>query len=72
MLTLQENCKILYIVLVESTHPNPIHYNNRTAKITKVKIVFMKVKSSKVILALGFCKIVNCDAHEPLAHFVKQ
>jgi hypothetical protein len=40
MLTLQENCKIIYIVLVESTHPNPIHYNNRLAKIIEVKFFY--------------------------------
>jgi hypothetical protein len=33
MLTLQGNYRMLYMVSTESTHPNPIHYNNIPAKI---------------------------------------
>jgi hypothetical protein len=51
MLTFWENCKIFYMALAKSTHPNAIHYNNRLVIVIEVKKTLVKIKSSKTIFA---------------------
>jgi len=52
---------MFYMVSTKLSHPDPIHYNNRLAKFTKVKKNLMKFKSSKEILAQKFSWRFNVE-----------
>jgi hypothetical protein len=56
MLTICENCRLLYMISIELTHLNSIHYNNILAKITKAKINLMKFESKIYIHLKSFMK----------------
>ncbi len=45
---------MFYMVATKLTHPDPIHYNNKLAKITKAKKNLIKFESSKKNTCLKF------------------
>jgi hypothetical protein len=49
MLSFRENCRIIYMALAKSTHPNAIHYNNKLVIMIETKKTLMQVESLKAI-----------------------
>ncbi len=49
MLSFRENCRIIYMALAKSAHPNAIHYNNKLVIMIEAKKTLMKVESLKAI-----------------------